>query len=811
MLASVWAQIRTYPARLVAILIAITLGVAFLAATAVFASTSSAGLRATAAAPLTQADVVVQPGPDAQEDPDWYRPIEDGSTVSAVAPMYARTVQLVTSEQRATTNVYSVADAPGLRWFDLARGRWPSAPDEVLADTGTLEDAGLSVGSRAEVVVSGQPRTVRVVGAADVGFRPLTGVQYRFYASTDFFTGSAPSNALVEVADRASIDEAVAQLESALPGGYSVNSAERQAELAAERFAGGSQQLEYILLAFALISLLAAAMVIGNTFTILMAQRRRDTALLRLIGAEQTQVRRLVLTEAALVGSVGSLLGVALGVGAGYLGASLMSLTGGGLRVDPVALIGAFLVGVAATMCAAWLPARRAASIPPIEAMATAATADPGRSRIGLLAGVAVVVLGGGTMAFGAVSGSLPLALAGGFLSAVALLFVLKPVLARLFPLIERLLRGWGGTAELAGANLRRNAGRAATTTLTLVLGTALIVALFVAAQTGQATVDNDLRNRYPVDVSARASDGAVSERIVEQVSGIDGLVRVEPIETARFSSPALGEITVAGVAPGMRAAVDVEPLGAAGGGPVMLVSQDTLTEAGLAGGDSVSVSAGGETQRFTVRASNLASVSGAGIPVVRSEILAGLATDTRRHMVWGIAAEDADRNALGTAMSRVAAADADLVIAGSVSERRDIAEVLDILLNLAVAMLLITVVIAVIGVVNTLGLSVLERQRESALLRALGLTRRRLGATLAIEAVVISLVGALTGLALGLPYGLVGVDAVVGAQAPLVVEIPWARFGIVVAVAVVAGVAASLVPARQIAKTAPAEGLSRA
>ncbi|GAB3440019.1 FtsX-like permease family protein [Streptomonospora sediminis] len=811
--ASVWAQIRTYPARLVAILVAITLGVGFLAATAVFAATSSAGLQATAAAPLTRADVVVQPD-EAPEDPGWFRRIEGNSAVSAVAPVHARTVQLTTPDQRATTTVYSVAQQPALRWFELAEGRWPAASDEVVADAQTLQDAGLSVGADVEVADSGQTRTIRVVGAADLGFRPLTGVQYQLYASSDFFGDDVPSSALVRIADHTTVDDAIAALESRLPGGYSVASAEQQAEAAAERFAGGSQQLELILLAFALIALLAATLVIANTFTILLAQRRRDTALLRLVGAEQAQVRNLVLAEAALVGATGSLLGLAIGTGAGYLGASLMALSGGGLRVEPLALLGAFAAGVAATMAAAWLPARTAASVPPIEAMATASTAERRGSRAALLAGVAAVVIGGGVMLFGAISASLPLAVAGGFVSATALLLVLRPAIARLLPLAERLLRGFGGTAELAGANIRRNAGRTATTTLTLVLGTALIIALYTAAASGQATVDADLRNRYPVDISARAGDGEVSERIVEQVASIDGIRRAEPVPAARVSAPDLGgEVTVAGISAGMRKAAGAEPLGGPerGGPPVMLVSDDMLSAAGVAEGGSVTVSTQHGAQRFTLRTSNLAAVSGADVPVVRRAVLADLATETNPLMVWGVAAADADRNALGTAISRVAAADPDLVVAGSVSERRDIAEVLAVLVNLALAMLIITVVIAVIGVINTLGLSVLERRRESALLRALGLTRRELAATLAIEAVTISVFGALIGLVIGLPYGLVGIDAVVGATAPLVVEIPWASFGAVLVAAVAAGVAASVVPARQIAGTAPAEGLSRA
>ena len=142
-----WAQVSAHPARLSAVLSAIALGTLFLAATAVFAATSSAGLRAIAAAPLTAADVVVDRDPAAADpDADWPALVLDHPDVTATAPVHADTVQLVTDGLRATTTVYSVSERPELRWFDLAEGTWPTDATEVVADAPTLDSAGLAVG-----------------------------------------------------------------------------------------------------------------------------------------------------------------------------------------------------------------------------------------------------------------------------------------------------------------------------------------------------------------------------------------------------------------------------------------------------------------------------------------------------------------------------------------------------------------------------------------------------------------------------------------------------------------------------------------
>ncbi|WP_017624817.1 FtsX-like permease family protein [Nocardiopsis chromatogenes] len=837
MLGHAWAHVRARPARLAAVLLAVALGTAFLAATAVFTATSAAGLRMVAAAPLTGADVVVDRDPEATgadpaPDPDWADRLADRPGIAAAAPVHARTVQLSTGGRRGTANLYSIADRPELRWFDLAEGRWPEAPDEVVADPETVGDTGLAVGGEMRLVdAEGAETTATLVGVADLDFRPLTGVQYRLYAPGAAFSGDTPGTALALVEPGTTPQQAVEDLDGALPPGFTPATAEDRVDQAADRFAGGSRQLETVLMAFALVALLASAMVIANTFTVLLAQRRRDTALLRLVGADRRQVRRMVAAEAAIAGALGALVGTAAGVALGYAGAAAVGLVGDGLRVPPWGLAGAFLIGLGTAVGAAWLPARRAAATAPIEALRSADVSGGVPFGAVHAVGAALAVVGAAGAGAGTAAASPLVAVVSGFVAALGLLAALRYPIARSFGAVQAVLRRMGGTASLAGANLARNSGRAATAALALVLGLGLITALATAASTGRATIDADLRDRYPVDVGVRVADGSVARETVRAIEGIDSLSAVEAVRTADVSIGALGASTLVGVSPAMAEAAGAErlreePPGGEGAAPVMLVSDRQMEALGADEGERVRVAVGvggGEVERdFTLYPSALAEAAGTPAPVVREDVLERLeeqeAPEGRRapdgagadrSMVWGVAGDGADRDAIADQMAAIAADDPDILVGGALSERADITEALDVLVNLSLAMLLVTVVIAAVGVANTLGLSVLERTRESALLRALGLTRSGLRGTLAVEAVVIGLVGAVLGIVIGVPFGIVGVGAIVGDQAPLVVAVPWSSLGLVVAAASVIGVVASVAPARRAARTAPAEGLS--
>ena len=832
MLSDAWAQVRSYPSRLVAVLVAVALGVGFLTATSVFTATSAEGLRLTAAAPLTRADIYLEADPSVAGEgrntsgvPAWLAATARDENVASVDPVYARTIDVFGAAQRGLGNVLSLPGNPAVRWFTLSAGRWPAGPRDVVTDEQTLSALGVSMGSRLQVRTHREERdgerpkdleTVTITGVADLGFQPLTGVDFRFYADQRFFGDDVTTTALATVRDEGRLTGTIDRLNATLPDGVEAATASSAADAAASRFVGGGNSLMFIMLGFALIAVLSAGIVIANTFTVLLTQRRRQTALLRLMGAHRSQVRTLILLESLIIGAMGSVLGLALGVGLGYLGARWQGLDGGGLVVNPFMLVLCLLAGIACTVAAAWLPARRATEVPPAAAWRTAAVSEQGApsSRTLPRVALAVLVLGLAVAGVGAPAGNIAMVVFGGFLSAIGLLLVLRRLVTWMLPTLERVLGRMGVSAQVAGANLRRHPERTGSAAVALVIGTSLIVALMVGARSGQASVDADLKNRYPVDVSLRTSDTALSPGTVAGIHGLPDLTvaAVLPEAPARFpASPRERISAVLGAPADVLRAAGAEQLlrPRADASPGLLVSPQYLAAARLKDGSSVTAVVAGQRRSFTVHPSPLPSLAGPGLAVLHADTLAGLGVPTTTRTIWAVAGADADREAWRSAVGRVAALDPSITVSGGLSERGDIANILSILVNLSIAMLLVTVLIAVVGLANILRLSVVERTVEIALLRALGTRRGMIRAMLATEALGIGVIGALLGLVIGIPYGLLGVAAVVGRQATLVVDLPWTGMLGGILLISLCGVLAGILPGWQASRIPPAEGLT--
>ncbi|SDT81005.1 FtsX-like permease family protein [Actinoplanes derwentensis] len=808
-----WSQVRSNPGRLLAIVAAVVLATGFLAATATFASTSDEGLRLTAAAPLTTADIVLDAG-DTVHDPNWYQVTGGVPGVRTVDAQFARTVSVFGGARRGSANVQSIPATPQVRWFDIDEGAWPSAAGQVVADRRTLTDLGVGVG--ATLVFrqgAADPVTVTVVGSADLGFRPLTGSDYRFYAAPAFFAGDTPPAALLTVADRDRLAETVGAVGKVLPQGATATDASVAADMAAARFAGGNTQLVVIMLAFAAVALLASILVIANTFQMIVSQRIRQVALLRLVGGHRRQVSRVVLTEAAIAGSIGAVLGAVAGVGIGYLGAGLLDINGGGLAVSPIMLVLCVLTGVAATVVAAWAPARGATRVPPVRALQDIPETLPAQVHGGrrLAVGLALLVFAVGALVGAGVGASLPLALVGGVLLAAGLLIALPLGIALLLPPTARGLERFGVAAGLAGGSLRQNARRTASATMAVVVGAALITSLAVASASGRATVEADLEARYPVAVSVHTDGAAIDDRTVQALAGIPGL-STTTVQTTAATFPAAGKPTparIASIPAGLGGRLAPE-LGMAGGGPVLLLPNAYLTARGLKDGAPITIKVDDRDVHFTARGSRLADTTGQLLGVASGDALTAAGVRTVPTAVWGTAPGGFDRESLAGDVNAVAARDAGVEVGGGLTEGGDIMNVLSILLGLSLGMLAVTVVIALLGIANLLGLSVIERAREMALLRALGTRSSRLRAMVAIEAVTITLLGTVAGIVIGVPVGLVGVIAAVGRQADPVIRPAWPQLGLVLVAAAVTGVLASLAPARRATRIAPAEGLVR-
>lgn len=641
-------------------------------------------------------------------------------------------------------------------------------------------------------------------------------------------------------ADTAAVQQAVAGV---LQDDGSTPSVRTRDDAAEYSLSGdGTGPVTVVVLAFAAVAMIVAGLVIANTFQVLVAQRTRMLALLRCVGAVRSQVRRSVLLEAGILGLAASVLGTLLGTG--LVQVALWFLRAAELpfpvpaAVAPTAtsVLAPLVVGVLVTVLAALTPARVATRVAPIAALrpadAPAAGSRSGRFRlvVSLLLVVGGSVLLGGGVALAQLEGQLGLAVAvailGGGASFVGLLVGAVFWMPKVVAAIGRLVGRAGMPARLAAANTGRNPARTAATSTALLIGVTLVAMMSTGAVTARSTLDGELDTRFPVDLQVSAPTGVDSDgrsvteplpaRVADALADVPGVESVTTVATQTVVLDDLDDLVQArALTPAQAAAVfrDADLAGAVADGTVVL-SADIASYYELESGDRLPVAlgddltggalAGSPTVDLTVAVSALQDWS----VLVTPATFDALGSPGTLSTAW-LRVDDVDASGEVATEVQDLTADSTLDISGAAMERALYQRAIDTVLAVVVGLLAVAVVIALIGVTNTLSLSVIERRRESATLRALGLTRRQLRASMAVEGALIAGVGAVVGVLLGLVYGWLGSTAVLAGVADLELQVPWGDLGIVVAVALVAGVLASVLPGRSAARTPPVAALA--
>lgn len=839
--ALVLRQARHQPRRLVACGLAIVIGVAFVVAVLGMTSTVKATMTRAAAGQVAGADAVVTTSQWQLSDEQ----VAAASRARGAAAVQPMTTGTATARWRDGADLVTIGTAPDverLRSMTLTAGRWPVARGEAVVDARTADRAQLAPGGSVVVdpasadddSASGQvtsPVTVRIVGIAELGL--ASGLPGRVLLAPDAdvraWTGARP-NALSLVAAPGTTPQQLADaVAEVMPPPAGIRTGQHEAEVRAQELTGDIDVLGAMLLAFAAIALVVAAIVIANTFAILLAQRGRELAMLRCVGATRRQVSLAVLGESGVVGVVSSLLGLGLGAGvtagatawSGHRWPALepqLSLPGAGMA-------GAVLLGVVTTLVAAVVPARRAGRIAPLAALRPL-TADSAR-RIGAVravAGLLLVGLGAAGLVPAAATGlaGLPLGLLAGATSLLGVLLagpVIVPALVRVAgPAFSR-----RPTGALAVANTLRNPGRAASTVTALLLGICLITLMMVGSASVRRSADDELDRQLPVDAAVSVAPSAATglpAGIVDQVLGLPGVQAAAPLRTVQVLAGTTGTDGGGTVAyagdPAALAAVlrtGVAPR------PGSLVASTGLIEA-LAWRDGATVAV--RMAAATPGARPSAPVALRVVVDDRSPGLLLAAEDVQRWApgavttsVWVRSAPGTDAgdfmHRLGRITREVEGAGTDVAgVSGTLEQRAMLDQVLSVMLWVVTGLLGVALLIAVVGVANTLSLSVLERTRESGVQRALGMTRGQLRLGLALEAVLLALVAGVLGVGLGIAYGWAGTHTLLAAELErITVVVPWAGLGLVVAGAVAAAVVASVLPARRAARVAPTVALA--
>jgi putative ABC transport system permease protein len=804
------ASMRTYARRYVAALLAVIIATGFIVAINALSAAAREGSGAVVEQQYGQADLAVTDVGSAAVTDRVARAASTDPAVTAVATNWSAYVDATLPDGRRDISLGSVATSPALRWQKAQTGRLPRSADEIALSSSQARKHGVRVGSTVTLDLrDGGERSLTMTGTVLSSTGPLSATGYvTEKALAGLGDVGYPTDVVLAVdGDPRAV---ASHLKDAVGSGSVVDGPVYREKLRLDA-TRGIDVFQRLIFVFAGISMFVGALVIANTFTILLAQRSRDLALLRCVGALRSQVARSVLIEGTAIGAIGAAIGVLMGLGVALLGSTAIrhwapATAMGTPSLTLAAVMIPVLLGVAVTLAGSYLPARRAGAQSPLSALQPQDAVDL-RTRSGvvrLLAAGALLVVGVAGLVTGR-QGALLIGMLGGMLSFVGVLLLAPVLVPATIRCVGPLARRLGLAGRLAHLNSLRNPRRTAATATALLIGVTLITAVVVGSASISSKVNTSLDVNNPVDLIASTSTGTIPDRVVDEVRRVDGVQAAAalPGTAARIGSQ---DLTVL--------AVDRATLGLVHGSPAYgdLGPDEIVLPLGLdvapAGGadDTVQVTIAGQTR--TMRVFQAVGVGDAPL-VSRSTLESMGATIGDARSVWVRAATTSDPGDLSSDVTAIAET-AGLDVTGGLLDRADILRILDVVMAVTIGLLAIAVLIALIGVGNTLSLSVLERVRENSLLRALGLSRSGLRTMLAIEALLMAGVAAVLGVALGTAYAWFGVDAVsheVFANAPGL-TIPWDRIGLILLVAAAAGLAACVLPARRAARISPAAGL---
>jgi putative ABC transport system permease protein len=802
-----WRSIRAHPTRFVATLLAVVVGTAFLSGALVLRDSLGDALSASADRQLAGVAAAVE-GPD-----DGLVPAEVVDQVASVPEVAgaAGTVDgrvniLDDQGQLAAEGVAGASwiDVPELEPFDVVEGRGPDAAGEVALDARTAADVGVGVGDEVALATASGSATATVVGVVAYGDRERSDPSGDLLVSPDdAFAWLAAgdegySAVLATAADGASEDDVVAAIEAVVAPGLEVSTGDEVRDEASGGAAGIANAIGTALQGFAYLALFVSLFIIYNTFSTIVAQRTRELALLRALGATGKQVRRSVWVEALLIGVVASAVGLVVGIALFLALTALVpqfeQLAGDvSLQVGVGAVVQVLVSGTLITLLSALLPAFRAARTRPVEALRSADRDPSGTSVVRavlglglLLLGVAVLVLGTAIEAFLLVVLGTPLLFLG--------VLVGGPVVAAGFgAAVERLASIGPVSWRLGAQNVRRNPRRAATTANALVIGVFLVVVVTAGGGAVRDYATAELARLGGPDVTV-LSEPALPAGYREAVEATEGVEQVAEVTIEAGT-------TVGGM---VVSAVDLGQLDALGlsfteGDPADLGPGDVTLPALVAGqeslavGDPIVVTFAGDVEREL----RLGATTDFSASLVQSVVAAQTALDADPALrpdqlsiitAPGQAAAVEERlGELDTEFSGVA------VLPGNFLGQL-VGEVFDFLISSVNALLSVAVLIALFGIVNTLVLSITERTHEIGLLRAVGMSRRQLRSAIRVEAVAVSLMGSVLGMAWGLFVAWC-------LTRTLGFSVPITEMAVILAIGVVLGVVASLLPAHRAAR----------
>ncbi|MGW1492949.1 ABC transporter permease [Streptomyces sp. NPDC002402] len=820
--------------------VAVLLSVAFVSGTLVFTDTMNTTFDKLFAA--TASDVTVSPkgSGDDEENPRTGKPESlpaslvqtvakaDGvkSAEGAVSSMSVTVVNSQNKDMGSSTGAPTIAGnwtSNDLKAMEITSGHAPRGPTEVMVDADTADKHDLKLGEELRTIAVTGDFTAKISGiasfkvtnpgAAVVYFDTAT-AQRELLGKEGLFTRIS-----VTGADGVSDEQLKQNVAKTLDAPFKLQTAKEAADAGREDVGSFLDVMKYAMLGFAGIALLVGIFLIVNTFSMLVAQRTREIGLMRAIGSSRKQVNRSVLVEALLLGVVGSLAGVAAGVGLAVglmklMGSLGMELSTRDLTVKWTTPVVGLVLGIVVTVVAAYVPARRAGKVSPMAALRDAGTPADGKAGL-VRAAIGLLLTGGGaaallvaTRADKASEGSMFLGL-GVVLSLIGFV-VIGPLLAGVVVRVISVLvlRMFGPVGRLAERNALRNPRRTGATGAALMIGLALVACLSVVGSSMVASATSELDKSVGADFIIQSSKNQAIipqvEEALKKAPHIEHVTDYKGVE-AKLTTPdgrtEAEELAAADptYAQDLRRETVAGELSAAYGKDAMSVGDRYAKDHGIKVGDTIKVAfKHGRTAELKV-----AAITSDDTNVDKGAMYTNITTAAQyvpaakmpKNVMMFAKAEDGKEKEAYAALKGALAKYPQYKVQNQTDFKQDLKDQIGQLLNIVYGLLALAIIVAVLGVVNTLALSVVERTREIGLMRAIGLSRRQLRRMIRLESVVIALFGALLGLGLGMGWG-TAAQKLLALEGLGVLEIPWPTIITVFVASAFVGLFAALVPA---------------
>lgn len=825
--------------RLALTVVAIVLGVGFVSGTYVLTDTLNAAFTDVFRIATGNVDVVVRsvtefeagatgPGGGRSDEREALPAslVDEVATIPGVDRVageitgYAQMVDARTGEAIETSGspTLGVAWNEGTSAAEIRDGRAPVDGDEVVIDAATARDRDIAIGDPIDILFTTGPRSFTVVGT--IGFGEADNLAGATLAAFDVGTAQ-------EVLDRPGKFDTLSVLGDGSLGPEALR--DRVDEVLDDRYealtgaAAAAQSAEQLqeafgffgtaLLVFASVALFVGAFIIFNTFSIIVAQRSRELALLRALGASRRQVRLSVIAEAAVLGLIASIIGVGAGIGIafglqGLLTAFGLELPSTSTRVLPRTVVVSLVVGTTITLVSALLPARRASNVAPIEALRAGEAPPQAALRGRIVWGSLITAVGFGSLATGLFTDVgdrlqfVGLGTAATFLGVA----VLSPLFARpMASLLGAPFRSMGMAGRLGRENAMRAPRRTASTASALMIGLGLVAFVAVFAASLRASFRVALEDTLRADfIMSTTQFQPFSPELADRLREDDAIAAVAPIRVGEVESEGDRQRVVGLDPAAIDAVIGVETRSGAlsdlsGGGIAVL--EDTAETYGWSMGDDIVVTFGRTGDVTLPIVAVFTEAEGLnGNLAISLEVYDDNFAEPLDQVVYLTAAEGVSLEDARAAVEAATEEYPNVNVYDQAEFKEEQEGFIDQLLGLITALLGLAIIIAFFGIVNTLGLSIFERTREIGLLRAVGMSRGQVRRMIRVESVVIAVLGAVLGIVIGVFFGWALQRALVE-DGITELRIPVGQLAGYVAASAVAGVLAAVLPARRAAR----------